>query len=321
MTLNEALSEWYEKQRNAKGNVNRNVMAVGLGVSSLLKSHSTLPPEVIASDNKSQVRGLSGSLVKKILANHGIKKPFAEEGGRTSRKTLPLAQSLAVVITPYIHTTSTDTERQNISRQIENFFITKIKHDYFDKQTIKVNIDVNRPVSQLVADIFESLKGRSDHPAGAVAQHLVGAKLQMRFPNVDIGQDNANAADQQTDRQGDFQINTTAFHVTVAPMEKLVIRCKENIRNGFRPVLIVSGNKLAFAEGLMEAHNLKEDVDVTSIETFIGTNISELGMYDVTNIKKRITELVRTYNDRIVRNETDQSLRIEEPTWMKKVEL
>lgn len=319
MTLKTALSDWYESQRNGKGNVNRNVMAVGLGISALLRSHPQLTPEVVASDNRSQVRGLSGPLIKKILANYGINRAFAEEGGRTSRKTLPLAQSLALVVNPFVDPNSKDDERAIISDSIADFFVDKIQRDYFDKQTIKVNIDVKRPVSQLVTDIFESLKGRSDQPAGAVAQHLVGAKLQMRFPDFDIGQDNANAADQQTDRQGDFQINNTAFHVTVAPMEKLVTRCQENIRNGFRPVLVVSADKVAFAEGLMEAHGLKEDVDVTSIETFIGTNISELGEYDSDEIKKRITQLIRTYNDRIVNNETDQSLRIEEPKWMKPI--
>ncbi|WP_371317518.1 DUF4928 family protein [Adlercreutzia rubneri] len=91
---------------------------------------------------------------------------------------------------------------------------------------MKVDIDPNKPVSGIVADIRRTARSRSDKPAGIVAQHLVGAKLELRFPGLDIGRDKVNAAHQQTNRQGDFQLGNTAFHVKMSPMQKLIARAQ-----------------------------------------------------------------------------------------------
>ncbi len=149
-----------------------------------------------------------------------------------------------------------------------------------------------------------------------MAQHLVGAKLELRFPNLDIGRDKANAADQQTNRQGDFQLGSTAFHVTVSPMQKLVARAQENIREGYRPVMLVPYEKVQFATGLFESEGLDSRVGVQSIESFVGTNIEEMGEFSSSSIRECIARLVRRYNERIYYCETDKSLMVEEPEWM-----
>ena len=64
------------------------------------------------------------------------------------------------------------------------------------------------------------------------------AKLQLRFPSEKIGTDHANATDLQAGDAGDFQIGDTKFHVTVASMEHLIERCEENLRYGFRPIIL-----------------------------------------------------------------------------------
>jgi hypothetical protein len=50
--------------------------------------------------------------------------------------------------------------------------------EYFNRQEIEVEISLDKPGSQIVADILEAagVKGQ----AGAVAQHLAGAKLSLR---------------------------------------------------------------------------------------------------------------------------------------------
>lgn len=191
-----------------------------------------------------------------------------------------------------------------------------IRDDYFAKQHMKVDVNVAKPVSAIVSDVLNAARLRADQPTGIVAQHLVGAKLELRFPDVHVGRDKANAADLQTSRQGDFQLGNTAFHVTVSPMQKLVSRVRENMREGYRSVVLVPFDKVVFAVGLFESEGLGDSVAVQSIESFVGTNIEEMGQFDSRVIGRGVARLIRRYNERIYCCEVDKSLMIEEPEWM-----
>jgi hypothetical protein len=188
--------------------------------------------------------------------------------------------------------------------------------DYFDKKRISVDLQPTKPVSAIVEDILRAASERSDKPTGAVLQHLVGAKLQLRFPNENIGLDQANAADMQTDREGDFQVGTTAFHVTVAPMEKLINRCSENKKAGYRPVILTLDRKVQAAKQMADNAGIAEDISVQSAEVFIGTNIEEIATYDGDKIRQGIANLIYTYNHRIAAVEVDKSLMIDVPRWV-----
>lgn len=168
----------------------------------------------------------------------------------------------------------------------------------------------------VVADILDVAARRPDQQVGVVAQHLVGAKLELRFPTLQVGRDRANAADRQTRREGDFQLGNTAFHVTVAPSQKLVARARENLNDGFRPVMLVSEGKVPFARGLFESEGMQSRVGVQSIETFVGTNVEEMGGFEAQDIRAGAARLVRRYNERIDACEVDKSLMIKEPKWV-----
>lgn len=316
-TALETASSWYESHRSKKGHVNTNVMTGGIAVAELLREHFPLTEESVKSENGSQVKGLSGSMIKRILAKNGEKRQFTSEGGRTSRKTLPMAIELALSLTKALAPFNPDKQSLEATADVlQAYFVKRIEADYFGKKKLKADLDASKPVSALVANVLRGARARADQPTGTVAQHLVGAKLELRFPNLAVGRDKASTADLQTDRQGDFQLGTTAFHVTVAPSAKLSDRVTANIQNGFRPVVLVPESSVAFATGLFQSEGLGERVAVQSIETFVGTNIEELGSYDAEIIRLGIAKLVRRYNERITECETDQSLRIEEPAWM-----
>lgn len=312
----EAAETWYEGNRAKSGNVNTNIMCVGVAIGELLKDDFPLTDEVVKSDNGSQVRGLSGSMIARVLKEHGEEREFTSEGGRTSRGSLHKALELAGILNALFEEGLTEEDRLAVAKILEDYFVRKIQLDYFDKQRMKVDIDCAKPVSGIVADILQVAKGRSDKPTGIVAQHLVGAKLELRFPGLDVGRDKANAADQQTDRQGDFQLGTTAFHVTVSPMPKLTARARENLREGYRPVVLVPFDKMPFAIGLFESEGLGDRVGVESIESFVGMTVEEMGGFDSANIRSGVARFVRRYNERIYSCETDKSLMIEEPRWM-----
>ena len=52
--------------------------------------------------------------------------------------------------------------------------------EYFERQQIAVEIDLAKPGPHIVADIIRAAGAK----AGAVAQHLVGAKLVRTLPGV-----------------------------------------------------------------------------------------------------------------------------------------
>lgn len=315
----ETVETWYESKRAKRtGSVHFNVMAVGLAVAGFLKKEFPISTQTVSAENGAQVRGLNASFIKKCLATRGVLGKVPVEGGRTSRGSLTNALSLALAIndtlTPFA---PSYTERAFVADAIEDFFVGCIKEDYFNRQRIDVSIDIGKPVSSIVSDIIAAAQQRDDKPSGTVVQHLVGAKLELRFPELGIGRDRANAADQQTNRQGDFQLGTTAFHVTMSPMARLQDRVRENIREGYRPVILVPRDKVDFAHGLFQSEpDLVDRVGVQSIETFIGTNIEELGSFDANAVKRAVALLIRVYNQRIEEVETDMSLRIIEPQWI-----
>ena len=312
----EAAMDWYEGKRSKSGNVNTNVMCVGVAIAELLKSDFPLTEDIVKSEKKSQVRGLSGSMISRVLKEHGEEQEFTSEGGRTSRGSLPIAQEFAGLLNGLFPQGLTEKERQDVASTLEAYFVKRIQADYFAKQRMKIDIDTRKPVFAIVSDILQTAKNRPDQPTGAVAQHLVGAKLELRFPSAQIGRDKANAADQQTNRQGDFQLGDTAFHVTMSPMLKLVARAQENIREGYRPVMLVPFDKVQFATDLFESEGLGGRVCVQSIESFVGTNIEEMGEFEADRIKVEIAQLVRKYNERISSCEIDKSLMVEEPEWV-----
>ena len=294
----EAAMDWYEGKRSKKGNVNTNIMCVGLAVAELLKNDFPLTDGIVKSEKGSQVRGLSGTMVSRVLKEFGEEQEFTSEGGRTSRGSLPTAQELASILNGLYPDGLAEGERASVAETLQGYFVRRIQQDYFAKQRLKVEIDPNKPVSAIVADILHAARNRSDQPTGAVAQHLVGAKLELRFQDLDVGRDKANATDQQTNRQGDFQLGSTAFHVTMSPMQKLVARAQENIWEGFRPVMLVPYDKTQFATGLFDSEGLGNQVGVQSIGSFVGTNVEEMGVFSAPDIREGIavdSMLQRTY--------------------------
>ncbi|WP_293792626.1 DUF4928 family protein [uncultured Pantoea sp.] len=312
----EAAKNWYESERAGNGSMYTNVMNAGLIVSRMMADGMPITDERLYSEGKSQVRGLSGPAIAKILEQHGEKRIFTREGGRTSRGTVLLAAAIRDVLNKVYIPENIHVDVVNTSFLLEAFFTKCVRLDYFDKQRITVDIDHTKPLSNVVSDILKAAAERSDKPTGAVLQHLVGAKLQLRFPEEKIGSDRANAADMHTDREGDFQVGTTAFHVTTAPMEKLISRCVENKRAGYRPVILTLESKVQAARQMADNVGMSEQISVQSAEIFIGTNIEEISTYDGDRIREGLAWLIRTYNSRIEKIEIDKSLKIDEPRWI-----
>lgn len=311
------IESWYEDRRSTKGTVDSNVMCAGLYITEFLATAFPLTN----SDYKanSQVKGASGAKAKALLADHGETRQFTSEGGRTSRLTIKHAEDLAEIINTAGGQEGvgefSPLERKVLASLLQAWFVARIQDDYFGKQKVSAEIDPNFSVRTTVANLLEAGRQRGGNTAGAIAQHLVGAKLQIRFPNETINIESYTTADVQTGRAGDYQIADTAIHVTMSPGEKVFReRCAGNLKNGFRPRVLVPENSVAAASQIALLCGLHEQVAVQSIEDFVGTNIEEVAGFAKAQIKTQLRRLLEVYNARIDAAEADKSLKIEIPT-------
>lgn len=311
-----AVDDWYESKRSQTGSVNTNVMNVGL----ILADHMAdgVPMNPASYQAKSQVKGLSGVRIRKILAQHGEKREFTKEGGRTSRATLPLAHELAQVISESAPAAGYGSlppdEQEAVRMALQMWFVGKVRSDHFAKERLRAEINPGLPVRAAIAALLDAARAQGGNSAGAVAQHLVGAKLKLRFPGAEISNHSYTTADDQTARHGDFSVGDTAIHVTMAPSEALFQKCQKNLHDGYRPLVLVPGNRVDAGRQIAETTGVGERVSVQAIEDYVGNNIEEVGGLSSQGIRAELRALLETYNDRVCAVESDPALQISIPS-------
>jgi len=275
------------------------------------------PWENMLSRQGGQIRGCSGPAVQGIISRFGQHdKIYSSEGGRTNREQRPAAEDLH----RRLHDTGlgsfNESDRVKLLGRLQEYIYSCQVLPWCQRQRLSVEIDPKCSLPQIISSILEA--ARESKLAGPVAQHLVGAKLCLRFPDKDIPNYTYSASDETTERAGDFQVADTAIHVTVAPGEKVIARCEENISNGYRPLLLVpQGEEVQGARMLAGHRDLQDLLQVTSIEDFVGCNISEIGQFEQARINTHLAELLRVYNERVDEVETDKSIQIEPPKNLK----
>ncbi len=112
-------------------------------------------------------------------------------------------------------------------------------------------------------------------------------------------------------RVGDFLVGDVAIHVTTAPGEALILKCRDNLDGGLRPLIVTGKKGLAVAEGLAGNSGLADRIDVFEIEQFVAANLYELGAFAADGRRTAVDGLVKRYNDIVEEVETDPSLKIE----------
>ena len=256
-----------------------------------------------------QIRGASGTAVAGILSTFGENRLFAKEGGRTNRGGPAEIKALLEMLEG-LHLGYISKEERNGKLLAMQFFLVDRVKDFHNRQKIKLAFNPTLSTWHIIHNLL--LVAISESKAGPVAQHLIGAKLQLRFPHIKVSNESASTADMQTNRPGDFLIEDTAFHITVAPMQAVYEKCLNNILEGYKPLLLVPDNKLVGARQIAE-QIVEQQIAVESIESFVSQNMNEIsnfGKFELTNSFKRLIEI---YNIRVNEAETDKSLMIELP--------
>lgn len=258
-----------------------------------------------------QVAGLSGPSVQAILRRHGILEVLAAEGGRTSLGSARRAQAYAVLLNSLGPETGL--------AAVESFWVNRARSILATPARpapLRLRPGRSPAIGAVIAGLLRQAAGRGRKGegvryAGAVLQHLVGAKLECALGSGQVEHHGFAVADAPGGRSGDFLIGDVAIHVTTAPGEGLIGRCRENLDAGLRPVIVTLPAGVAVVAALAANAGLDQRIDIFDAEQFVALNIYEIGRFAPSGRRATLGDLVDRYNEIIEAHETDPSLRIE----------
>lgn len=306
----EAFRAWYENSGEGGGQPARGTTAGALQVLDRLQSDYNLDiDDHTAATGKSQIVGVSGENLRAILERFGETREYLKEGGRTNRGLRGAMAGMLVTLQPLKLETLSEAERNRRLTGLQAYLVEQVR-SHFNRSRIRFIFDPQKSGWTTVHELLET--ARDEKKEGAVAQYLVGAKLQLRFPDYGVGNESYSTADAQLGRPGDFVIRDTIFHVTVAPGVPVVERCVDNLQNGLRPYLLTADRVLAAAKQLADLR-APGRITVASIESFVAQNVEELSEFSSRGWKWELRALLTLYNKRVEKTETDKSMLIDIP--------
>jgi hypothetical protein len=306
-----AIDEWYagldlyQDKLPSKGSI-----TAALHVLSRLQTSYDLNVSSHVSDGQSQITGLSASTVKKILAEFGEVRILSAIGGRSNRGTRGDVAKLFEVMKPLKLEQLPASQRVDVLRVMQQRLVVEYVARYFAIKRVKAMFDYNAATWLFIQTILEN--ARASGKAGVVAEYLVGAKLELKFPDKKVRNKRFSIADTQGGFSGDFEIGNTIFHVTVGPMPELFVKCKTNLDQGLRVYLLVQESQVVGTRQNMEMLAAGR-ATVQSIESFVATNIDELSGFDGDKLGSGFRRLLEKYNERVGAVELDKSMLIEIP--------
>jgi len=180
---------------------------------------------------------------------------------------------------------------------------------------ISVVIDDTQSIRTIVYHLLDAALERQREcngtmVVGAVLEHLVGAKLSIALPDADIPHKRFSSADASTRAKGDFLVGDTAIHVTVAPAEALARKCRQNIEEGLRPLVVTTESGVGGIKALALNADIAARIDILEIGQFITINVYEWIGFKNQDRSVSLEKLIHTYNAIIDECETDPSLKI-----------
>jgi hypothetical protein len=257
------------------------------------------------SGSGTQVSGLSGSAIRRILASHGIERRIASEGGRTSRGSLERAKRYIALLNRLVVEEPVDLI------DVEAFWVARIR-DFFDSEPLRISVDPAKSFAAFVGDVMQAAREREKRATGqkvlgVVMQHLVGAKLE-RLLDRRLDRHSASTADRQSARDGDFAVDRTVFHITSAPTSMLMDKCRANIASGRKPIIVTTENGLGGGKALADEAGIVDRIDIFEIRQFLALNLHEFANFDVGRREDVLTDFVARYNEIVEEAENNRSL-------------
>jgi hypothetical protein len=254
-----------------------------------------------------QVLGLGKSAAQAILAEYGITRVLAEEGGRTSRGSIDHMRRYVDFLNRLHADGLADLDN------IEAWWILCV-NAHFASKPLALRLDPSKSLRAIVRDLLDQALKRQQESqgtmyGGAVLQHLVGAKLETWRPGG-VEHHGFSVKDEASGRPADFLIGEAAIHVTMSPSEALMQKCLHNLEAGLRPLIVTSLKGVLAAEGFAELVGIQGRVDIFEVEQFVATNLHERSGFAVAQRRTTVEQFINAYNDIVSAHETDPSLQI-----------
>jgi hypothetical protein len=290
--------------------LNKGGLCVGLVVTKTAQVQGLpLVPEALRTEEGGQVAGLGKAAVQSILAGYGITKVLAEEGGRTSRGSLGLME----IYVNALNALHTKTGAVDLDAAMD-WWIEKVRL-HFASEGPRFHFDTGKSVAANLADIFAQAMEIQKNSGGAnfvgaMLQHLVGAKLDIVLGLGVATHHGFSVADHSTERQGDFEVNGIAIHVTTHPTEALIRKAAQNFQNGLRPVIVTLADGVEGAAYLLKSTEWKNRIDVIDATQFLTANIYERSLFKAGECKSTLAAILTRYNEIVAACETDPVLHI-----------
>ena len=238
-------------------------------------------------------------------------QPLNKNHGRRSSNLSDWGQPLLDVL----RVASFEGERESLLDSMQLHFVTALR-TLLDTEPLTVRVR-GRSAEAIIADILDQADERGK--AGAVAQYLVGAKLQLRFKDASIPLHPYNKGDRTRyndalARLADFEFGPTAIEVALGtPDEKHLQQVESALEDAdIEFWLLVRNRRLAAWQSEVESfeNGVRQRVVVAAVEAFVGQNISELGRFSPKGKHEQLVSLFDLYNNKWIAALGPPSLRI-----------
>jgi hypothetical protein len=242
-------------------------------------------------------------------------QPINKNHGRRSSNLPGWGQELlnAVAASGFVEATSEI--RNKVIDEMQAFFADPLRA-ILEENPLEVRLR-ERSAEAVIGEVLlaADAKGKS----GDVAQYLVGAKLALRF-NREIPVYPANKSDRTSHfdtapRLGDFEIENAVIEVAVGlPDDKHLQQIAEIQEKSDAEVwLLTRADRVETWQRELKKEEGVETkrVVVTSVEAFVGQNITELGEFSAKGKIDRLRELFDLYNTRWVAKVGTPGIRVQ----------
>jgi hypothetical protein len=305
----DTLTARLEAFRTVNSFTGKGALALALVVTRHARAHGLpLNSKVLITEKRGQVLGLGKGAVQRILKEHGISRTLAKEGGRTSRGSLGNMERYVTFLNELHADGLADLEA------IEKWWAARVE-EFFAAKRLAFTYDTSKSLRYAIDDLFDQAARRQREATGTtivgtVLQHLVGAKLSLMLSDDAIIHHGASVADESSSRAGDFAVEDVCVHVSARPNESLIEKCRENLNEGLRPIIVTTIEALAGVHSLASLQSIGDRIDIFEVGQFLSTNFYEWSRFKPVDRKISIDRLVEKYNEIVAEYETDPSLQI-----------
>lgn len=200
-SLQNGIARWFASLPPARGSdlPPRGAIAVALIVLERLRDTYELDFESHLTERGGQIAGVSPRALQQILDRHGIHRVFSGEGGRTNRGNHVVVRSMLEALRNGGLDEIDPSDRNRTLDRLQRFLVEHGVIPHLNRTKLRCSYRADQTVRAVIDSVLEAARERNQQ--AYVAQHLVGAKLAIRYretPEVRVPIHAVSAADQQT---------------------------------------------------------------------------------------------------------------------------